>query len=466
MTTRALYTGLSLALALTACGDDTGTSDTGVFPDAGPESDAGETPDAGNLADSGEPTDAGPEPRCPELGTALPEGTAPERRGDMASAFDPACGRVYMFSGDKAEPLMCNPAGSQFVDDFHVFDVDRNRWYKLSPSGEGPLVRARSQGVWDPNRGWFIVSGGRWRQGTSGAYTYLNDVWAYDAASNTWTQLAPFTATPVDGPVGRMNFGMVADPANDRIIITHGGQVAPNFQTYLVDGTTWAFDLEQRTWSEIGASSTLKPTPRLFHQTALDTSRQRLFIYSGAGENALTTPTFFPDLWFLDLSSGQWTQVPAELLWPTGRIKGELRYDAPRDRLVLYAGHDDTSLGNNSELWTFNLDALSWTLRSEGDVLNPDRDAVAFCDFPANFVIYDLETPERRESHLFVLSEDAAFMYGGRTDCGLSNDTWRLDLETHTWTMLNDSFNGLTCPRQGRDDCFESNLNHCGGPRT
>lgn len=466
MVSRALLSLIALVSFGLACGDDPGPSDTGAPPDAAPDLDAGDTPDAGSLPDSGEPADAGAQPRCDELGAALPEGTAPERRGDMASAYDPACGRVYMFSGDKAEPLMCNPAGSQFVDDLHVFDVDRNRWYRLTPTGDGPLTRARSQGVWDPTRGWFIVSGGRWRQGTSGAYTYLNDVWAYDARTNTWTELAPFVSNPVNGPRGRMNFGMVMDVDNDRVIITHGGQVAPNFQTYLVDGTTWAFDLEARTWAELGAGSTAKPTPRLFHQTALDAARQRLYVYSGAGENALTTPTFFPDLWFLDLASGEWTQIPAELAWPTGRIKGELRHDAPRDRLVMYAGHDDTALGNNSELWTFNLDTLRWTLRSQGDVLNPARDAVNFCDFPANFVLYDLETPERRESHLFVLSGDAGYMYGGRTDCGLSNDTWRLDLETLSWHMLNDSFNGLTCPRQGRDDCFESNLNHCGGPRT
>lgn len=457
---------LGLGLSLGACGDDTGPSDAGNgSQDTGQVVDDSGTPlaDGGVLADANGGPDAGDPGVCAFIGTALPMGTAPARRGDMAFAIDPVCKRVFMYSGDRAEPVMCGPAASTFVDDLHVYDMSRQTWALLSPDGDKPLPRARSRGIWDPNREQFVVFGGRWRQGTSGQYTYLNDVWGYDPVANTWTELAPFAASPVNGPTGRMNFGMSGDPERDRFIITQGGQVAANFTEYEVEGDTWAFDLEARSWTEIGANSTNRPVSRLFHVTALDRQRQHLYILGGAGSDALTNPMFMRDLWTLDMVSGEWSEVAQTLLWPTGRIKAEMSYDAARDQLVMYGGHDDTPIGNNSEVWTFNLQTSNWALRSAGDTLNPNRAPSNFCDFPYNFVLYDLATPERRESHLFEIDGDLAFMYAGRTDCGLSNDSWALDLTSYTWTLASDSFNGLTCPRQGRNDCEDIAVNHCGG---
>lgn len=455
----ALYLGLGSFLL--ACGDDTSGGDVGESnADAG--DDAGVGPDTGTEEDASVP-DAGDPGLCPVIGTALPEGTAPIRRGDMAFATDPVCKRIFSFSGDRAEPAMCGPAASDFVDDLHVYDLSRNQWFALTPTGDKPLPRARSRGVWDPNREQFVVFGGRWRQGASGAYSYPNDVWAYSPASNSWTRLAAAPA-PGAGPTGRMNFGMNADPERDRIVLTQGGQVAASFTEYDVEGDTWAFDLATNTWSEIGAASVSRPTPRLFHVTALDRQRQHLYVLGGAGRDAFSSPTFFRDMWVLDLVSGEWSEVTQDILWPTGRIKAEMSYDPARDQLVMYAGHDDTPIGNTSEVWTFSLQSRSWALRSSGDTLNPARAESLFCDFPYNFVIYDLATPERRESHLFEIDGDVAFMYAGRTDCGLSNDSWQLDLTSYTWTMINDSFNGLTCHRQGRSDCEDISVNHCGGP--
>src|SRR5687768_17539084 len=158
--------GCSLvALSMAACTTDNDDNDDNT------PADAGDTPDTGaedmGVVDMGTITS-----KCEPLGPELQAGTAPPRRGDMAFAYDTNCDRVVMFFGDKAEPMMCGPAGSIFFTDGWTFDPARNMWAEIpTPSGEVPLERARSAGVWDPNSNRMIMFGGRWRpEGSTGAY--------------------------------------------------------------------------------------------------------------------------------------------------------------------------------------------------------------------------------------------------------------------------------------------------------
>lgn len=145
---------------------------------------------------------------------------------------------------------------------------------------------------------------------------------------------------------------------------------------------------------------------------------------------------------------------------PKGRIKGAMSYDANRNQILLFAGHDDGQLGNDNDLWALKLDTGTYERIEQNDTFN--RGAFGFCDFPADFATVVEGTPERRESHLWVVAGDTAIMYGGRSDCGLVNDTWTYDLQTGTWSESNTSFNGMTCFRSGRTDCNESDARKCG----
>ncbi|MCC7382741.1 MAG: hypothetical protein IT384_12975 [Deltaproteobacteria bacterium] len=456
---------LPLPLAL-ACADKDGppAEDAGIVEDA-------QSPDSGT-ADAGTPPDSGeivcpeqgipPDPdtvvqACPPLGMELDPGAGPPRRGDMSVAVDERCGRVIMFYGDRAEPVMCNPAASDFLTDAWTFDLARGRWAQIDvAAGPAPLRRARGSAVWDPASNRLIQFGGRYRAGTSGAYTYLNDVWAFDPSTASWTELSAQGAA--GAPAGRMNSVMVMDAARNRVLIHGGGRVAASGTEYTVDNQTWAFDLGAGSWAQLGTTGA--PTPRLFHVAALDRMRSRLFVFAGAGRDALTAPSFFRDLWYLDLTSDTWTEVPATAELPAGRIKGVLTADPARDRLLLFAGHDDGSLGNDNDLWSFDLASLAWTRVIEGDTWNAP--ALGQCDFPANFALIDPCSPERRESHVFEILGNRAIMHGGRTDCGLANDTWILDLRTMRWSQVNGSFTGMTCFRSGRTDCNDQGAKKCG----
>lgn len=472
-------------LGLAACTSAEEPSDAGVTPD-----DAGEVADAGTV-DSGLPAP------CPALGEVLQSGTAPTRRGDGAFAYDTGCERVFMFFGDAAEPQMCNPAAAQFLGDGYTYDARSGTWAQIEVQGEArPLDRVRASGAWDPTRNRFYLYGGRWRNGTQGAYTYLDDVWAFDPETRTWTALWP--QGQAGGPVPRMNTVAVYDQVGDRLLVFAGGRASG--VEFAVDSQTWAFDLEARTWSQIARGGT-QPTPRLFHMGALDTKRNRLWVFGGGGRDSFTSAAdFYNDLWWLDLATESWSKVPeapscrndaacggapcvnGTCNTPATRIKGAMVYDEGRDQLVLFGGHDATDLGNENDLWTFGIEGGAWRREKVGDELNPvpctnDDDCPStrtcdqlagtceqfgFCDFAADFATFDPTSPERRESHVFVGGGDKVFMYGGRTDCGLVNDTWQLDLGTLQWLELTPSFSGLTCYRSGRQDCGEPTARKCG----
>jgi hypothetical protein len=394
---------------------------------------------------------------CDPIGSPLLEGSAPSQRGDMATAAQSRCQRVMMWFGDQAVPKMCNFPASDFLSDGYLYDAITGGWYSLEANAgsPSPTRRARARGVWDDKRDRFVLFGGRFREGTSGAYTFLNDVWAFDPETMSWTELSPHGEMP-GVPGGRMNFSLAADAAGDRMIV-HGGGTT-DFSTFFIDSDTWAFNFETNSWTQL-ATAAPQPPARIFHAAAFDQQRQQLYVFAGGSENAFLETMFKRDMWRMDLATQTWSQVQGFEPWPLGRIKGEMLYDGDRDRLLLFGGHDDSQIGNNNELWSFDLASQGWKLEKQGDTFNAP--ALGFCDFPSNFANIDPASPERRESHLFEPAGDAAIMYGGRTDCGLAKDTWSLDLNTLEWTQDNESFVGMTCYRSGSLSCDEPGAKMC-----
>lgn len=453
---------LMLPLVAFGCsGSDDGADDTGIVPRDGGTVEA---PRDGGTVEDG----------CPDLGPALTGAEiAPLRRGDMASAYDPTCGIVYMAFGDLGEPENCNFPPSIFIEDLHAFDVSAGTWHVLSTvSDDVPIARARSQGVWDTVNRRLVVFGGRFRQGTTGAYTFLNDVWAFDPVARTWTELSeqvgggPNDPPPRDRPSGRMNFSLLTEPSGQTMILHGGGQT--DFAEFQVDSQTWLFSFATNTWTLLETGAV--PPARLFHSAAYDEMRDRMYIFAGAGRLAFTS-FGDGDMWSLDLGTVSWSEVqqpppPTPAMRypdsrPRPRIKGKMISDPARDRLVLFGGHDDYELGNNNDLWAFDLATETWSIIDHGDGQGRTA-AIATCSFYGNFAMVDPSVPERRESHLFVRAgADTAVLYGGRTDCGLANDTWTLDLTTDTWTQVTVSPTGMTCVRNGNPDCDDDSARMC-----
>ena len=443
----ALRLALVAALVMAACGEDD--------PPLGPGPDASTT-DADAPVDAGAPDlgppDAGEAPPCDPVGTPLGPGFAPPPRDDMAYAADADCGRLFMFFGDGSVPTACNVPRTAHLTDGFVYDARRGAWFQLNPENQGPVARDRAAAIWDSARARFVMTGGR--SGPSLARTYHDDVWAYAPDTNRWERL-DLGAEP--RPTGRMDFLMVADPEGDRFIVSHGGQLRPNL-SFAVFDDTWAFDLDQGTWSRL-ATTGESPPGRVYPSGALDPRRRQMWLFGGSGENAFVEPPT-RTMAVLDLVTGAWTRLPPDASWPKARFNAAMIHDPERDRMLLFGGHDDTDLGNDNDLHAFDLDRRRWSLLRSGDQLNADP--IDQCNFPGNFTLADLESPERRAAHLLAaISPDAAVLFGGNTDCGVANDTWSLDLGSDTWSQLTASPVGMTCPRTGNPNCDDPSARMC-----
>ncbi|MEL6180452.1 MAG: kelch repeat-containing protein, partial [Myxococcota bacterium] len=285
-----------------------------------------------------------------------------------------------------------------------------------------------------------------------GDYELYNDLWVFDVNTDTWEQVQ----TTGDPPTARTNSGMIYDPAGDRMIL-FGGNSSPSGLRFTPLSDTWTLDLETRTWNRVSAVSA--PPARLFHAITLDSTHNKILVYSGGDENAFLGP-FISDMWALDLGTLTW-----ELLWeartssgdaPQARINAVLMDDPERSRVIMFGGHDDSRLGNSNDLWAFDTGTAQWTLLRSGDVYT-GAGCSSFCSCAEDFVQYDLESPERRQYHTLVPIPDqgSAVLFGGTGDCGYIDDTWHLNLASSAWTEVQAPEQGVACARTGREICEE-----------
>ena len=124
------------------------------------------------------------------------------------------------------------------------------------------------------------------------------------------------------------------------------------------------------------------------------------------------------------------------------------------DEYLLFGGHDDQTLGNRNDSWSFNPTTNTWTALTGEDTFN--RPANGFCDFPPDFTIVDRTLPERRNAHSFSWSNscDRGLMFGGKTDCGAINDIWSYSAE-QGWVNKELATEGEVCRR------WRSNPDNC-----
>jgi len=363
----------------------------------------------------------------------------PSVRSELDGVWDGDRGAVIMFGGDQGIPVMCSPQ-SDFVADTWAFHSDCDS-FELLDSGSGPSPRGRHAVALDSLGGRMIIQGGRFRPETSGTYTLYDDTWAFDLATDTWEELG------TGGPSARTNHTAVV--ANNQLLI-YGGNASSNGLAFSPLDDLWSLNLDTLEWTELNTIGA--PSARLFHAAAVSDDESTMFVYGGGDENAFTGP-FFPDLFALDLSTGEWTELhDGSASAPVGSIWGDLLFDGNANRLLLWGAHEDNLLGNNNKIWQFDLQENSWLMLEEGDVL--DNTSATFCDFPVDFVAYAKGTPERRSAGVGVLTDDSELLiFGGKTDCGFVDDVWSWPLAGGQWNNRVRATLGEICVRAFAEGC-------------
>jgi hypothetical protein len=197
-------------------------------------------------------------------------GTAPETRMGSASAYDPEGDQLLMFGG----------AGSKLDGDTWALGLGgaQPTWTLLDAGATaatatepGPLYYP--SGVWDAAGRRLLVYGGLRDWSWSAASLPRTDVWAFGAASRTWSLITP-SGTP---PPLRASPVIAFDSRTGSLIVV-GGQDDRGDAIW----DTWRFTITGSTgaWTELTPTGTA-PTPRGQHTLVYDALHHRVLVYGG-----------------------------------------------------------------------------------------------------------------------------------------------------------------------------------------
>jgi hypothetical protein len=379
----------------------------------------------------------------------------PTGRGEQGAIYDPCNERIILFGGNDYQPEQCADSGpKRFQGDTWAYVPAFTNWVQVG-TGVAPQARGRHVMAFDLSRKRVYLFGGRYRAPDStGDYQLFNDLWAFDVNTDTWSLLT--TAGNVPSP--RANTAMVYDDIHDRLIL-FGGSTSVSGLSFTPHDDTYTLDLNTLTWVQVAIGG-FTPPARLFHSMVMDGTNNQVLVYGGGNENAFFGD-FHNDLWTLNLESLSWGKIweassGSGLPGPDARINGVLLENRDLAQIVLFAGHDETSVGHRNDLWILNSAAGLWSALKKGDT-GTGTGCASFCSCEPDFVEVDIQSPERRQYHSLVAipGKNQAILFGGKGDCGYLDDTWKLDLASFQWTEIEPASQGEACKRTGRDNCTD-----------
>jgi galactose oxidase-like protein/flagellar hook capping protein FlgD/Kelch motif protein len=310
-------------------------------------------------------------------------------------------------------------------------------WHHTVASGGSPSQRWDASMIWDPVHSKLVMFGGYNANLTP---PYLNDLWTFDPATNTWAQIATS-----NGPSQRRRHSAVYDQYLGRMLVFGGedgsGPVPPD---------VWALNLTDFTWLQIPTSGG-PPSARSSHVAIFDPDRNQMVIYGGnSGTLDKTWRLVFTG------AGNQWIQI-AQGSSPQAVEGCSAVFDWIGSRMILFGGRKylggqcpQPRLVDASDVYSLSLTSPveSWTLLSPGG----STPARAFAS-----MVYDPEC-------------QSVLIYGGVQDqvCGTScgqdmeigiSDASRLNMTgTPAWASVQLSCYGPT-PRGHHSGAYVSYAN-------
>jgi hypothetical protein len=363
-----LVTAIAAAITLAACGTG-GSSPSAALPTASPSTSGpppAVTPSARPATAS---SSAVPSASSLEWAQLETTGPTPAAREDHTWTTDPANGSVWLFGGRD---------GATVFDDLWRFDAANRQWEQVTVTGERPPGRFGHTGTWVDGVGLVVWSG-------QAGSTFFADLWAYDPAANSWSELT------ASGDVPPARYGSCAALAPDgRLWISHG---------FTADGgrfaDTRAYSFATAAWTDLSADG---PIIRCLHD-CLFTPDGDFILYAGqtTGQPAIG------DLWSRP-AEGAWMAAPGGGQEPVARQLYALAQTSGQAFVFGGGASDGAKLG---DLWRLDLATLGW-------------EALA----PAG------EPPSARSGATMAVSpaDGRILLFGGTDGSSALGDTWQLVL--------------------------------------
>jgi Galactose oxidase, central domain/Kelch motif len=218
-------------------------------------------------------------------------------------------------------------AGGTDFGDLWAFDLATETWSELQPAGPAPLARFGHDAAWLPGRGLVVTLG----QAGSG---FFDDIWLFDAANETWRKLPDAGAKPV------ARYGSCSGVGPDgRLWISHG---------FTEEGArffdTRAYDFDTEAWDD-RTPPDLQPVERCLH-ACWWTDDGDFVLYGGQ----TTGVAALGDLWLLQGSQGTPHGTWMKLEGPTLAAR-HLPAVARRGQLTVVVGGRDVDRKPLGDTW-------------------------------------------------------------------------------------------------------------------
>lgn len=280
----------------------------------------------------------------------------PEAREHGAVAVDPEGAYALLIGGSGYSPYL------EALDDVWRYDLASGSWTEVTPTGDVPAPAGSRRLAHIPGTTTAYLFGGY----ASGGSPSLADLFELDFGGAE----ADFRLVPQENPPpARSLHAFVHDPDSSRFVVFGG------FGTGIHDDT-WVMTMQDGTavWTELDLDP--RPSPRYGFFYGFDAEHGRLVVFSGAQGTTTVDPAH--DTWVLDLRAEPpaWTRIADASTSPPGRRNGCMVFDPSGPRLWIYGGTPDASTSApglwvldtrpTHELWTeLGLDGAP-ALRSSG----------------------------------------------------------------------------------------------------
>ncbi len=277
---------------------------------------------------------------------------------DLAPASPPPACHYGSMVYDSARRVAFH-FGGELVDGYSnstwAYDPAPNTWTELKPSGAIPTARCLSAAAYDPVGGRIILFGGAVYDQDKDEMLRFNDTWAYDPATNTWTEVKPSGTVPSV----RSGTSMVYDPGSKKMVLFGGGDGKAVFND------TWTYDPAENRWTKLKPSGS--PSKRERFATDYDPVRRAVLLFGGEGMEG-----YLNDTWSYDPAANAWTELKQSGTTPTARFGSAMVHDPASNRFILfgggvYASRLDMECFNDT--WSYDPAANAWTeLKQSGTI--------------------------------------------------------------------------------------------------
>jgi N-acetylneuraminic acid mutarotase len=330
-----------------------------------------------------------------------PGGTPPSARIGHTAVWDEARSRMLVFGGaDSSGPR----------NDLWSYEAASDGWVQLAPTGAVPSARSRHAAVWDTAQNRLLIFGGYLGSTNSlgeNVEEFFNDLWSYEAISNSWVQLTP-TGTP---PSVRTGHTAIWDEGGSRMLVFGGYHSYTFFGDYYEDffNDLWGYQALSNSWLPLAPSGTL-PSARAYHTAVWDASLNRMLVFGGSGGSG-----YLNDLWSYEATGNSWVLLAPTGAVPSARSGHTAVWDATQKRLLVFGGWNASSLSLLNDLWSY------WATNNSWLQLIPSGNP-----------------PSTRDGHTAAWDEGGSHMlnFGGWSGGGYRNDLWSYQATNNSWVSI------------------------------